>query len=80
MKESDIRKPEAHARYLEMLGAGKALIVDSKTNDKLTRGARNLPSSQWLAPEGINVYDIMRHDTLILTQDAVKAVTEQANA
>ena len=33
-------------------------------------------SSQWLAPEGLNVYDILRHDTLVLTKDAAQAVTE----
>jgi large subunit ribosomal protein L4 len=69
---------------LAALGGNKSLIVDAKTNDKLVRGARNLESSQWLAPEGINVYDIMRHDTLILTQAAAQAVMtalhEETNA
>src|SRR3954466_7944985 len=48
-------------------GSKKTLIVDAKTNDMLVRGAKNLATSQWLAPEGINVYDILRHDTLVLT-------------
>src|SRR5262249_28979241 len=52
----------------------KVLIVDAKDNDKLIRGARNLPWSQWLAPEGVNVYDILRHDALVMTQAAAKAV------
>jgi large subunit ribosomal protein L4 len=52
--------------------ASKVLIVDAKTNDKLGRGARNLASSQWIAPEGVNVYDILRHGTLVLTQAAVE--------
>ena len=52
------------------------LIVDAKTNANLVRGAKNLAKSQWLAPEGLNVYDILRHDTLVLTQEAAKAVTE----
>jgi large subunit ribosomal protein L4 len=58
----------------------KALIVDGKANAELQRGAKNLPSSQWLAPEGINVYDILRHDMLILTQAAAQAITEALNA
>jgi large subunit ribosomal protein L4 len=58
----------------------KALIVDAKGakgdhNTALARGAKNLPSSQWLAAEGINVYDILRHETLVLTQAAVKQIT-----
>ncbi|MEJ7601118.1 MAG: 50S ribosomal protein L4 [Kofleriaceae bacterium] len=51
--------------------ASKVLIVDAKTNEQLSRGARNLESSQWIAPEGVNVYDILRHGTLVLTQAAV---------
>jgi large subunit ribosomal protein L4 len=52
--------------------AAKVLIVDGKDNANLVAGTRNLRSSQWLAPEGLNVYDILRHDTLVLTQAAVQ--------
>jgi large subunit ribosomal protein L4 len=51
---------------------GKDLSVKPNTN--LIRGAKNLASSQWLAAEGINVYDILRHELLVLTQDAAKAI------
>src|SRR5262249_26781083 len=53
----------------------KVLIVDGKTNANLVRGARNLRSSQWVAPEGVNVYDVLRHEALILTQSAVATIT-----
>jgi large subunit ribosomal protein L4 len=53
----------------------KVLIVDAKDNGNLVRGARNLPSSQFIAPEGVNVYDILRHQTLVLTQAAVASIT-----
>jgi len=52
----------------------KVLIVDSKDNEKLIRGTRNLSWSQWIAPEGVNVYDILRHDILVMTQAAAKSV------
>ncbi|MBK9033407.1 MAG: 50S ribosomal protein L4 [Myxococcales bacterium] len=54
--------------------AAKVLIVDAKDNTGLVRGARNLASSQWLAPEGLNVYDILRHETVIISQGAIKQV------
>jgi large subunit ribosomal protein L4 len=54
--------------------SAKVLIVDSKDNKNLVAGARNLRSSQWLATEGVNVYDILRHETLVLTQAAAKAI------
>ncbi len=69
-------KTKSVATALKALGSGKALIVDGKTNENLVRGAKNLASSQWLAPEGLNVYDILRHDTLVLTKEAAQAVTE----
>jgi large subunit ribosomal protein L4 len=67
-------KTKSVATALSTLGTGKSLIVDAKTNENLVRGARNLAKSQWLAPEGLNVYDILRHDTLILTQAAAQQV------
>ena len=54
---------------------GKALIVDGKDNTNLVRGAKNLAGSQWIAPEGINVYDILRHEHLILTKAALESIT-----
>ena len=69
-------KTKSVASALSTLQTGnKALIVDSKENTKLVRGARNLASSQWLAPEGVNVYDVLRHETLVLTKAAVDAIT-----
>ncbi|HTM20019.1 MAG TPA: 50S ribosomal protein L4 [Kofleriaceae bacterium] len=63
---------------LETLGAGdKVLIVDGVDNELLTRGTRNLATHKWLAPEGLNVYDVLHHDTLLITAASAKAV-EQA--
>jgi large subunit ribosomal protein L4 len=71
-------KTKSVAVILAALGsaqpASKVLILDAKDNGKLVRGARNLASSKWIAPEGINVYDILRHETVVATQAAIKAV------
>jgi large subunit ribosomal protein L4 len=48
--------------------------VTAKANANLIRGAKNLASSQWLAADGINVYDILRHEILVLTEDAAKTI------
>ena len=56
--------------------ASKVLIVDAKDNELLVRGTKNLASSQWLSPEGLNVYDILRHENLVLTQAAAEQVTQ----
>jgi large subunit ribosomal protein L4 len=72
-------KTKSVATILAALGvsqpSSKVLVVDAKTNANLARGAKNLPSSQWMAPEGVNVYDILRHQTLVLTKSAAEALT-----
>ena len=64
-------KTKALAAILKTFDAGSALIVDGKANDKLRLSARNLEKTHFLPPEGVNLYDILRHEHLILTKDAV---------
>jgi large subunit ribosomal protein L4 len=54
--------------------AGKSLVVDRVDNIGLTKSLRNLDSAKFIAPEGLNVYDILNYPSLIITRDAVKAV------
>jgi ribosomal protein L4 len=37
---------------------------------------RNLRATKWLAPEGLNVYDVLNHETLILTRSSLERVQE----
>ena len=70
-------KTKSVATALAALGTGaKALVVDGKDNTNLVRGAKNLATSQWIAPEGVNVYDVLRHETLVLTKAAVESLTK----
>jgi large subunit ribosomal protein L4 len=67
-------KTKRVAQALTKLGTDKALIVDGK-NEPLARSARNLAGAKYLAPEGLNVYDVLKYDTLVLTRSSVDAVT-----
>jgi large subunit ribosomal protein L4 len=51
-----------------------ALVVDVAGNEKLRLSIRNCADHQFLPPEGVNVYDLLRHDTLVLSKDAAKAL------
>lgn len=63
---------------LETLKAkAKTLVVDSGDNDKLRLSIRNCKTHQFLPPEGVNVYDLLRHDTLILSKEAAKALEQR---
>ena len=60
---------------LKSLQVNGTLIVDAKENDKLRLSVRNVPESQFLPPEGVNLYDLLRYEHLVLTKDAVSALT-----
>ena len=60
------------AAVLEKLGAPKALVVDGAANVALARSVRNLAGADFLAVEGLNVYDILKHDALVLTAATAK--------
>ncbi|MBI4508553.1 MAG: 50S ribosomal protein L4 [Deltaproteobacteria bacterium] len=70
----DHAKTREVASALKKLGAERALIVDTKENEALARGARNLARARWVAPEGLNVYDLLDHELLVITQDSAKKV------
>ncbi|MGB5191528.1 MAG: 50S ribosomal protein L4 [Polyangiales bacterium] len=65
-------------KLVEVLGKlevnGGALIVDGKDNDKLRMSARNLQNHSVLPPEGVNLYDLLRHEHVVLTKGAVEAL------
>ena len=50
----------------------RALIVERKDNVNLSLSARNLPRCKVLPPEGVNVYDVLNHHQLILTEQTAK--------
>jgi large subunit ribosomal protein L4 len=64
-------KTKALAQILKVLEASNSLIVDGNTNEKLRVSVRNMATNQFLPPEGVNLYDVLRHENLILTKDAV---------
>jgi large subunit ribosomal protein L4 len=51
-----------------------ALVVDDRANENLKLSIRNLADHQYLPPEGVNVYDLLRHDHLVMSKDAAKAI------
>jgi large subunit ribosomal protein L4 len=73
--ELDAVKTKTLAEVLKALQVHKgSLIVDAIGNEKLRLSARNLERDQFLPPEGVNVYDVLRHDHLVLTKNAVAAL------
>jgi len=56
--------------------AGKALFVDSRGNENLARASRNVPDWKLVDALAMNVYDVMNHTTVVVSQDALARVVE----
>lgn len=54
----------------------KALVVAAEYDDNVALSARNIPGIKFVPAEGINVLDVVSHDKLIITKDAVQKVEE----
>lgn len=54
----------------------KALVILDKKNENVSLSARNLPKVRTVLANSINVYDILKYDTLVLTKDAVAQIEE----
>jgi large subunit ribosomal protein L4 len=73
-------KTGALAKQFSGLGLSSALIVGgSEIDENFGRAARNIPQIDVLPIQGINVYDILRRDTLVLTKAAIEALEERFN-
>ena len=56
------------------LEAFKALIVTIKKDETLERSSRNVPGVKVIRCEGLNVYDILKYEKLVLVEEAVKGI------
>jgi large subunit ribosomal protein L4 len=77
----DSPKTSALRQRFETMGLGKALIIAGAAVDQnFGLAARNLPGVNVLPTMGLNVYDVLRHDKLVLTREAVDAVNARLGA
>ncbi|ARK28515.1 50S ribosomal protein L4 [Halalkalibacter krulwichiae] len=54
----------------------KALVVTADYNEAVALSARNLPGVTFVTAESVNVLDVLKHDKLVITKDAVEKVEE----
>jgi large subunit ribosomal protein L4 len=68
-------KTKALKGHFEKLGVANALIIGgAEIDDGFFLASRNIPNIDVLPVQGINVYDILRRNTLVLTRAAVDAL------
>ncbi|MEE4350569.1 MAG: 50S ribosomal protein L4 [Pacificimonas sp.] len=81
VKDLDVKdaKTKAMKETLGKLGVERALFIDGDKPEAFTKAVRNLPHMDVLPSAGANVYDILNHDTLVLTKAAVEKLEARFN-
>lgn len=69
-------KTKNMVNVLNNLKLNKALVVTGEKNENVTLSARNIEGVRTTVSNSINVYDILKYDTLVLTKDAVQKIEE----
>ena len=72
----DAIKTKEVVAILKNLNVEKALIVTADKDEKVTLSARNIPTVRTALTNTINVYDILKYDTVVITKDAVAKIEE----
>ncbi|MFL2790528.1 MAG: 50S ribosomal protein L4 [Paracoccaceae bacterium] len=78
--ELNDQKTQNFAKVMKKLGWGRTLVIgqgDSQMGLNFVKASRNISSVDVLPVEGINVYDVLKKDTLVLTKAAVAALEER---
>ena len=70
-------KTRVMAEAMAALGIGKALFVIADGDEKIELSARNLPNVKVLRVAGLNVYDLLRFEYLVLTREALQKIEER---
>ena len=67
-------KTKDFVRVVEALKAFNALIITAEQNPNLELSSRNVPGIKIMRLEGLNVYDILKYEKLVLLEGAIKGI------
>lgn len=70
-------KTRNFVKVLSGLGqSGRTLVVDTLANEKLQRASNNLPTVKYTSPQTLNVHDLLKYESLLISREAVLTVQE----
>jgi len=69
-------KTKAFAEVLRRFEAEKPLVVIDRRDEVIEKSARNIPRAKVLRSEGLNVYDLLNHHSVLLTRETVSKIEE----
>jgi len=77
--ESKDGKTKTFANQLKNMGLDKALIVDEKQDDFVKRATKNLKKFKYSNSTGVNVYELLKFDNLVISEAGLKALEKRFN-
>ena len=72
----DAIKTKDFAKVMSNLGVEKALVVINDNDTNIVMSAKNIPTVKTASISTINVYDILKYNTVVVTKDAVNTIQE----
>ena len=69
-------KTKKFVEVMNNLEVAKALVVTKDNDQNIVLSAKNVPDVKTALTNTINVYDILKYDTVVITKDAVAAIEE----
>lgn len=75
--ESKDGKTGELSKRLKGFGLEKAILVDSSVNEKFERATKNLESFKYFPVHGLNVFDLLKFNAVVVTKDSVPKIVER---
>jgi len=73
-------KTKEMATRLHGFGLKKAVLIDAAVNDKFQRATGNLQAYKYQVVAGLNVFDLLKYDAVVITKDSVAQIVERCKA
>lgn len=70
-------KTKEVAQALDKMGVKKAVLIDGQENETVKRASRNLKSCRYYSVEGLNVYDLLKYNTAIISKESIAGIEKR---
>ena len=66
-------------KKLKTFGKAKELYVDEYSNEMFKRASANIPKYKYMSSEGLNVYDLLKYDCVIVTEKSIEQIVDKCS-
>ncbi len=70
-------KTKELSQRLKKFGVEKAVLIDGNADLMMNRASRNLAKVRYYGVDGLNVYDLLKYGTLVVTKDSIGRIVER---